>query len=76
MNGYMISIVGIFMIFLYSLLILLVFYLLGRLLRRWLPRWRWVLLTLLSPLVLALLSLPWLEEAWISWHFNKACEDA
>jgi hypothetical protein len=71
-SGYVIGI-GIPVIIIYSWLVLLVFYLFECLLRRWFSRWRWVLLV---PPVLALLSLPWVEEAWIAWHFDKECQDA
>jgi hypothetical protein len=71
MSNYMISPIGIIIIAIYSGLICLVFWGLGCLLARW--RWRWVLL---APPALILLFLPWIEEAWISWHFNKECQDA
>ncbi len=71
MNGYIISLVGVVVIAVYSFLILVIALLINRLLSRF--RWKWVVL---APAVLVVLSLPWVEEAWISWHFNEACKDA
>lgn len=67
----MISPFGIVVIAIYSFVIMLVAILLSFLMPRF--RWRWVLL---APPVAALLSLPWIEEAWISWYFKEACKDA
>jgi hypothetical protein len=72
-EGYRISPVSVILIAFYSSPILLVFYLLGRLLRHRFSRWCWIWV---APPTLALLSLPWLEEAWISRNFSKACDDA
>lgn len=71
MNGYMISLIGMVVIAVYSFVILLAAFLISRPLKRF--RWTW---WLLAPIVLVLLSLPWAEEAWISWHFAEACKDA
>lgn len=71
MNGFMISPIGIVIIAIYSFVILMVVLFLGRLMSGF--RWKWVLL---APPALIFLSLPWAEEAWISWHFNEACKDA
>lgn len=82
MTGYMLSPIGVIVIALYSWVIVLVFWGIGRLLAilsSWLFGYslaRWVQWVLLSPLVLVLLSLPWLEEAFISRNFNEACQDA
>lgn len=71
MSGFLISPFGIVVIAIYSFVIMLVAILLSFLMPR--LRWRWVLL---APPAAALLSLPWIEEAWISWHFKEACKDA
>lgn len=67
----MISPFGVVVIAIYSFLIMLIAILLSFLMPR--LRWRWVLL---APPAAALLSLPWVEEAWISSHFKEACKDA
>jgi hypothetical protein len=36
-------------------------------------RWKWVVI---APPVFALLALPWAEEIWIAWHFEKLCRGA
>ena len=33
-------------------------------------------LTVVAPLAVAILVLPWLEEAWIAWKFSHVCRDA
>jgi hypothetical protein len=71
MNGYIISPIGIVVIAVYSFLILIITFFISRLLLRF--RWKWMVL---APPTITLLSLPWVEEAWISWHFNEACKDA
>ena len=71
MNGFMISPTGIVVIAVYSFVILMIVLFLSRLMPRF--RWKWVVL---APPALVLLSLPWAEEAWISWHFKEACKDA
>lgn len=71
MNGFMISPIGIVVIAVYSFVILMAVLFLSRLLLKF--RWKWVLL---APPAALLLSLPWAEEAWISWHFKEACKNA
>lgn len=71
MSGYMISPIGFLIIAAYSAVIGGVFFFVNRLMKGF--RWRWMLV---GPPALVLLSLPWAEEAWISWHFNEACKDA
>lgn len=76
MSGFILSPIGIIVIAIYSFAIISIALLIGWLMSRFLklrPRWRWVLL---APPVIVLLALPWAEEAWISWHFKQACEDA
>lgn len=71
MSGFMISPIGIVIIAVYSFVIFLIVLFLSRLMSRFRLKWG-----LLMPPALVLLSLPWAEEAWISWHFNDACKDA
>lgn len=71
MNGFMITPIGIVIIAVYSFVILMAVLFLSRLMPKF--RWKWVLL---APPAALLLSLPWAEEAWISWHFKEACKDA
>ena len=71
MNGFMITPIGIAVIAVYSFVILMAALFLSRLMSKF--RWKWVLL---APPATLLLSLPWAEEAWISWHFKEACKDA
>lgn len=71
MNGYILSPIGMVVIAVYSFVILLATFLISRPLKRF--RWTWFVL---APIMLVLISLPWAEEAWISWHFAEACKDA
>ncbi len=71
MNGFMITPIGIVIIAVYSFVILMAVLFLSRLMPKF--RRKWVLLV---PPAALLLSLPWVEEAWISWHFKEACKDA
>lgn len=71
MNGFMITPIGITVIAVYSFAILMAALFLSRLMPKF--RWKWALL---APPAALLLSLPWAEEAWISWHFKEACKDA
>ena len=71
MNGFMITPIGISVIAVYSFVILIAVLFLSRLMPKF--RWKWVLL---APPAALLLTLPWAEEAWISWHFKEACKDA
>lgn len=71
MSGYMISPIGFLIIGAYSAAIWGAAFFINRLMKNF--RWRWVLI---GPPALVLLSLPWAEEAWITWHFNEACKDA
>jgi hypothetical protein len=74
MDGYMISVVSVAIIALYSWLVLFVCVLIEKLLlRRFSPK---VCRSLLAPPALVLLALPWVEEAWIVWHYNEARKDA
>lgn len=36
-------------------------------------RWRWAII---APLGVIALAAPWVDEAWIAWHFNELCKDA
>jgi hypothetical protein len=71
MSNFMITPFGFIIILIYSVVIAAIALFLALLLKR--LRWRWVLL---APPLVAMLALPWAEEAWISWHFTEACKDA
>lgn len=71
MNGYILTPIGAIVIATYSFLIFLVMVILRRFIKK--SPWLW---RGLKSLAFILLLLPWLEEAWISWHFAQACKDA
>ena len=71
MDGYILTPIGVIVIATYSFLIFLI----TVILRRFVKRFPWIWRGLKS-LAVILLLLPWLEEAWISWHFAQACKDA
>lgn len=71
MSGFMMSPMGFVIVLAYSAVILLAVRFLGGSMDMFRYRW-WVL----TPPVLVLLSLPWVEEAWVTWHFNEACAEA
>ena len=64
MDGYILTPIGVIVIAAYSFLIFLI----TVILRRFVKRFPWIWRGLKS-LAVILLLLPWLEEAWISWHF-------
>lgn len=70
--NYQIGVVGAGIIAVYSALVLLVIvWPLGKLLKRF--RWRWAVV---GPLAFILLAAPWAEEYWISHNFELVCKDA
>lgn len=70
--NYQIGIVGAGIIAVYSALVLLIIvWPLGKLLKRFSWRWRVV-----GPVAFILLAAPWAEEYWIARNFALACEDA
>lgn len=71
MDGYILTPIGVIVIATYSFLIFLI----TVILRRFVKRFPWIWRGLKS-LAVILLLLPWLEEAWISWHFAQACKEA
>ncbi|MBK9160737.1 MAG: hypothetical protein IPM27_04120 [Nitrosomonadales bacterium] len=70
--NYQIGIVGAGIIAVYSaLVLLLIVWPLGKLLKRF--RWRWAAV---GPVAFVLLAAPWAEEYWIARNFELACKDA
>ncbi|MBK9160739.1 MAG: hypothetical protein IPM27_04130 [Nitrosomonadales bacterium] len=70
--NYQIGIVGAGIIAVYSaLVLLLIVWPLGKLLKRFSWRWR-----VIGPVAFVLLAAPWAEEYWIARNFELACKDA
>jgi len=73
MDGFILSPVGVFVLMVYSAVIISIALFLGWLISKFL--WKWMRLLLIPP-VLILLGLPLAEETLISKNFTEACKDA
>ncbi len=72
MNNFQITPIGVALISVYSLIVgLVVIWPFSRFLKTIRLRWpiAWIVAT-------PFLAAPWVEEAWIAWHFTEACKDA